>query len=238
MSGTRIELDGTANTRDLGAYEAAAGRRVKTGKLFRSDELANLSERDIAYFEQAGLKTIVDFRTPEEKRNSPDRAIPGARRVELPIDVGSLIDYMTLFNAPPEENRKYLVLGNRFFVDKCQNEYRAFFALLANEANTPLLFHCTAGKDRAGFAAALLLSALGVSRETVLADYMLSGPNVSAHFARTIEAQPAMAPLLTTYPEYLNAAFAEIDDNYGGINDFLTQRLGVDLEKLRQLYTE
>ena len=116
-----------------------------------------------------------------------------------------------------------------------QDVYKEFFSILSEKENAPLLFHCSAGKDRTGIAAALLLSALGVDRETVTEDYMLSAEHITKKYEFITREHPELKPLTTVRKEYLETAFRVIDEEFGGIERYLIDNLEVDLDKL---YTE
>ena len=119
-----------------------------------------------------------------------------------------------------------------------QASYKEFFRILQQEGNAPLLFHCSAGKDRTGFGAMLFLLGLGVDRQTVIDDYLLSAQYLKNKYASMLKEKPDSAPMLTVYREYIETALAEIDRNYGGVENYLANNLGVDLKLLRKLYTE
>jgi protein-tyrosine phosphatase len=223
----------------MGGYRTADGKLVKWDQVIRAGELNKLQPDDVAFFEGLGLKTIVDFRDDGEKAEAPDVPIGTVATTHyFPIEVGNLLDVRTLARASAEQNAGILVEGNKFFATSTQDQYRAFFGVLQDEANLPLLFHCSAGKDRAGFAAALFLSSLGVDRETIIADYLLSGDYVKAKYAAYVSRMPGLAPVFETRREYITAAFETIDSQYGGIEKYLTNNLGVDLNKMKKLYTK
>jgi protein-tyrosine phosphatase len=116
--------------------------------------------------------------------------------------------------------------------------YSLFFTILADTAKTPLLFHCAAGKDRTGVAAALFLSALGVERSTVYADYVLSASLLEERFSPLVKAHPEFRDMVTVKREYLEASFGVIDDEWGGVESYLAEKLGVNSAALREFYTE
>jgi protein-tyrosine phosphatase len=107
-----------------------------------------------------------------------------------------------------------------------------------NENNTPLLFHCSAGKDRTGFASALFLASLGVDKETIIQDYLLSKKQVEEKYAGFVAENPVLEPLMTVKREYIEAALDLIDKEYGGMENYLTHYLQVDTLKMRKIYTE
>jgi protein-tyrosine phosphatase len=126
----------------------------------------------------------------------------------------------------------------RVLVDEARPAYRQLFRLLTEIRNSPLLLHCSAGKDRTGLAAALILFALGTDRGTIYEDYCLSGACLKDKYAADFAATPHLEPLMTVHRSYLDAAFERIDGNYGGPENYLRRELGADIEGLREMYTE
>jgi protein-tyrosine phosphatase len=241
----RLPLDGAHNFRDLGGYETGDGRVLRWGVLYRSDALAGLSDDDLVYLDRLGLRKIVDFRSPLERERDADRlpTTPGLEVSLQPIfgdalDPQQLQDRLLSGDATGEELAGLLVDANRAFVTDFGDEYSAFLRELADPSKLPLLFHCTAGKDRAGFAAAITLLALGVPRETVMRDYLLTNGYSAEHTDRTLRiirlfsllrADPdELRPLFEARPEYLQTAFDTIDEKYGSVDVYLREGLGID----------
>ncbi|MDR1930289.1 MAG: tyrosine-protein phosphatase [Treponema sp.] len=240
-----IPFKGIPNARELGTCRIAAGgsKQVKRGLLYRSGELAVHTDRDRRILEELGIKTVVDFRSEEEKKISPE-VMPGTvrRLEELPIDAGNLMG--TLYSA--EEGWTYASTASGAVADmeklytalpqEALEKYRVLFSLLADPENAPLLFHCSAGKDRTGLAAALVLHALGADRETVMEDYLLSALCLRERLLSP-GVDPRAVPYWTVQESYLRAAFVKIED-YGGMDRYIAGELGADVEHLRKLYTE
>ena len=174
----RLPLQGAFNFRDMGGYETTEGRKVKWGKLYRSEELAGLTEWDIAYLQKSGLKLICDYRTDFEVKHKPNPEITGARQVCLPVmqDLAKDLNINEFFQVGDlsmlGKPGEYLVKMNQDFVSG-NEAFVSFLNLAQNPENLPLVNHCTAGKDRTGFGSALLLL-LGVPEKTVMEDYLLS----------------------------------------------------------------
>jgi protein-tyrosine phosphatase len=167
-------MDGSHNTRELGGYKTTDGKSVKWGMLYRSDKLSDISDTDQEYLQSLGIKKIVDFRSKEEKTEDPDIIPEGINYIEMPINVdGAMRSKIeaVLKGETEKEVKSFLVDANREFVTSYTDVYENFLRGLIDE-DAPTLFHCTAGKDRAGFAAAITLIALGVSKENVIEDYM------------------------------------------------------------------
>lgn len=222
--------------RDLGGYPTQDGKRVKWGKLLRSGDLNELTVKDLQYLESIPLLTDIDFRSRAERENAPDKHPAGLKAyILLPIDAGDLseVEITDATSVPKLMEEAY-----RTIIHKYRDEYKTFFRILAEEGRAPLLFHCSAGKDRTGIAAALILSALGVERSIILEDYLLSAECIKGKYDALIRRQPALAPLATVYPEYLQAAFRTIDEDFGGMEAFLRDSLEADIPLLKERYTE
>ena len=241
----RLPLDGAHNFRDLGGYETQDGRRLRWGVLYRSDALADLSDDDLAYLGRLGLRRVVDFRSPLERERDADR-LPESPDLEVSLrpisgdalDPSELQDRLLSGDASGAELASLLIDANRAFVTDFSDVYSAFLRELADAQRLPLLFHCTAGKDRAGFAAAVALLAVGVSRETVMSDYLLTNGYSAEHTQRMLRiihwasffrSDPdSVRPLFEARPEYLQAAFDTIDAEYGSVDAYLREGLAVD----------
>lgn len=231
-----LNLQGSYNTRDFGGYLMPCGKSIRRGLIYRSDDLSRLTESDLNALAELGLKTVLDFRADDEVARSPNRIAPSVKNnLRLPVQVGNVID---LGSVTPDNGPEIMLTVNRKLVHEYQAEYRDFFKLVSNREKLPLLFHCSAGKDRTGLASALFLAALGADRELIYHDYLLSAENIKSKYGRMVRQSPHLAPLLTVRREYLEAAFEEIDTRYGGPEKYLTEQLGVDIEKLKSIYLE
>lgn len=231
-----LPIEGAYNVRDLGGYPAADNKTVKWRKVIRSGDLNLLTDKDIAYFNEIPLKTYIDFRDSAEIASAPDKTPPSLiNQLFLPIETGNIINMETI---TPEFAETALVEGNKHFARDNQDVYKEFFRILMEQESTPLLFHCSAGKDRTGFGAALFLASLGVDREVIIEDYLLTNKLLKDKYADVIAQMPALKPLFEVRKEYILAAFEVIDTEYGGMESYLTNQLGVDLKRMRELYTE
>lgn len=229
-------MEGAYNVRDLGGYVTTEGRSVKWGKAVRSGDLDKLTDNDLQYLNNFPIRTYIDFRDAAEAAMTPDKQPDSVvNTFHLPVDAGNL---MQMHGLSFEKGEKLMEEINRILVTQSQGTYKEFFRIASDEQNLPLLFHCSAGKDRTGFAAALLLAALGVDRKTIMEDYMLSSDYLKEKYAEDIRAYPILEPLMTVRPSYLEAAFEVIDKEFGGIENYLKNQLNVDFEALKKIYTE
>ncbi|MGH0032182.1 MAG: tyrosine-protein phosphatase [Myxococcota bacterium] len=250
----RLPVDGAHNLRDLGGYATADGRTTRWGMLFRSDALAGLTDDDLRYLERLRLRRVIDFRSALERERDPDRipAIPGLEIVLSPIqgdalDPAELQERILGGEATAREMTGMLVDGNRAFVTDFSDVYADFLHGLADADHLPTLFHCTAGKDRAGFGAALALMAVGVPRETVMRDYLRTNEFSADHTERVLtilrfvsffRTEPDdVRPLFEARREYLQTAFDTIDEKYGDTDGYLRQALGADDALLARIRT-
>ncbi|WP_129649119.1 tyrosine-protein phosphatase [Bacteroides salyersiae] len=231
-----LPMAGAYNMRDLGGYRTVYGKCVKWKMLFRSDDMNKLTAMDLDYLSLLPLRTVIDFRSEVEKNAAIDR-LPQtvSKHIPLSIEAGDMsgITHFDRNNLSAVMEEVYA-----YIIRNMQDVYKEFFSILSEKENAPLLFHCSAGKDQTGIAAALLLSALGVDRETVTEDYMLSAEHITKKYEFITREHPELKPLTTVRKEYLETAFRVIDEEFGGIERYLIDNLEVDLDKLRELYTE
>ncbi|MFE1346119.1 tyrosine-protein phosphatase [Streptomyces sp. NPDC058757] len=233
-----IRLQGTANFRDAGGYRTRDGRWVRMGEVYRSDALDRLTDADLAKLTRLGLRSVVDLRMESERASAPDRVPAGA--THLVADVLAGTGTFTSMPKTPVEAEAMMVEGNRFMVSG--DTAKAAYTGLLDEIreNDGVLFHCTAGKDRTGWAEAALLTALGVPEETVMADYLASNTyRAAANEAVLSHLPPVQAavykPLLDVRPAYLNASFDEVEEEYGSFRAYLRKAVGLDARELKAL---
>jgi protein-tyrosine phosphatase len=244
-----VALDGAVNVRDIGGYRSTCGLEVLRGRLFRGDSLSQLSDADVARLDGLGLRTVIDFRTPGEILLSGSDRLPyGVEFASLPVTGGDLgAVYELIAGGDHERQRRELGDGqaaslmveiNRGFVaDARQREaFGTALRLVCAPGRLPLLYHCSSGKDRAGWMTAIVLTALGVPRELVLRDYLLSNDFHRTGYQKLrldliktgIVADPELLrPIMEQSATYLGAAFEEADRRYRSFGRFLTRGLDV-----------
>ena len=251
-----LPLQGGRNFRDLGGYATADGRHVKWGVLFRSGSMHGLTDADYAWLEAHGIRTVCDFRSTRERTAEPvDWPAAHAPTVfadDYELSRAGLIPAGDMHSWTDTQAR--VAVGTTYvrMLGYFSGQYRRMFAqLLAGHA--PLAFNCSAGKDRTGIAAALLLTALGVPRDTVIADYvatdryldaraLMNSPSQSGVGGPMAGLPPAVVDaFLRADPSYVEAALAVLDSHPGGAEGWLKDEMGLgpaELAKLRGLYLE
>jgi protein-tyrosine phosphatase len=252
-----VVLDGAVNVRDIGGYRTSYGLQVTRGLLFRGDALSQLSGADVERLERLGLRIVIDFRTPGEVLLAGADRLPfGTQLVSLPVSGGDLgLIYELIASGDHERQRRELGDGraaelmvevNRGFVtDPRQREaFGAAVRLVCSAGRLPLLYHCSGGKDRAGWMTAIVLTALGVPRDVVLRDYLLSNDFHRTEYQKLrydlvktgIVTDPdLLRPVMEQSASYLDAAFEEAERRYGSFGRFVTRGLEVSDATLGEL---
>ncbi|MGE5257428.1 MAG: tyrosine-protein phosphatase [Hyphomicrobiales bacterium] len=233
-------VEGCPNLRDLGGYETADTRRVKWGLVFRSSNLNRLTDKGLGQIKRLGIKTVCDFRTEAEALKQPNR-FPGSEAVpyvRLPIQHGDFEPTLVFDRIRNGDygwiSEDFMLQGYIDSVERYPGVWARLFGLLAEPGNRPMLFHCTGGKDRTGVAAALVLMALGVPEETVVADYGLSdGYNSDIRRKINDALRPLgvdiskVQPYFTAPKSRIRGLLQYVDDRYRSVIDYLIRKVGV-----------
>ena len=239
-------LQGASNFRDLGGYPGHDGRPLRWRRLFRSDHLGELTAADHETLRTLGVTRAFDFRGTQERAAQPYE-LSGLRQHSLAIEPTVAQNMLALAEAGLPLTAERMVglmeeLYRRLVNDESARFAQWFGHLL--EDDTPLVFHCTAGKDRTGIAAALLLLALGVPRDVVEEDYLYTN-RVYRRPASTSTAaavpEDALAVLWGVQPRFLHAALDAIDSEHGGAQNYLARRMGLSQaarERLASMYLQ
>ena len=260
--GHSLGIQTVPNFRDLGGYQTSDGSTVVEGLVFRANQLSGISPEDMEKVAELGLKIAYDLRTVDERDARPDELPPGVELVVLDILADSpqagpaMLE--KLMTDPREANE---VLGGGKAEEGFRASYREFVSLpsakkefsklfrgLGDSDGLPSVFHCTTGKDRTGWAAAALLTLLGVPRDHVMEDFLRSNEYILPAYQEVIDGFVAKGgdaaipnAILGVKPEYLEAAFEEMQSQYGTMEKYFSEGLGVDAgqqESLRDLFLE
>ncbi|MFM0395750.1 tyrosine-protein phosphatase [Paraburkholderia phytofirmans] len=240
----QIPLEKVQNTRDLSGIETLDHRHINPHRLYRSGNPTSASPSDIEELKSMHLDTIVDFRAASEKKPTEQSFTKQFPYEDDPVLAGNLAPEAIipmLKRSTATQTHNFMISLYKQFPEKYQPQFTRFLKLA--EANRTILYHCTAGKDRTGFATVLLLSALGVDRATTIANYLESNRyNAAANAQATAQlekigvAPDVLAPLLAVDPDYIGAAMEVIDQQYGGMQHYLVDVLHVNVDKIRANY--
>ena len=247
---TQLPFEGVNNFRDMGGYPLAQGRRVKEGLLFRSDHFSNLTDTDYQLLEKLGIKTVIDLRSHSERDLSPNRFEPTViQEIHLPINVvganvNELIRQMHAGELDMQFARQFLLDANIAFIHDFTQTFKEFFQYLLDENNYPLVFHCSAGKDRTGFCAAISLICLGADLDTVFHDYLATNHCTAEYienYVNDMVAQGMKTPpdvvtaMLQVQEEFLQTAFDVAIEKHSSVEQYLELELQMDAVKRKFL---
>ncbi len=247
-------LQGARNFRDIGGYITNDGRRVKSGLLFRSDNLGSLTRVDFERLDEIGIRQVIDMRAEVERNDSPNLW-------PQPVQANVTVSEITVLYPeldPRESRRKILtwdvedeyfhelmVRANRSLALDFTDRWAAILRGFLSPGGLPAVVHCVEGKDRTGFIVAVVLRTLGVPMETVMADYLRSNDRLEARINRLsvfvylgtlFQVTPdQIRPLLEVRREYLEAAFQTIDEKYGSFDNYLRKGLRLSDKEVAQL---
>lgn len=250
-----IPLEGQSNFRDIGGYKTTDGRTVKWGQVYRTGELPRLTDEDIAVLKNLDLQMVHNFLLEEEiAQRGQDRLPSSTQLVENPIKTSADDLVLAVLEArktgdfsvvPPDLNKEV----HRVLAREGREEYAAMMRALSDPENRPFAFHCSHGVHRTGTATAILLSALGVPWETVREDYLLSNTyreeendkrieQLTAEAAKTLGVPPGevdttnMVAFYILQGDYIDGTLEVILQEYGSMENYLQQGLGLSSEEL------
>lgn len=260
-----LDISGTLNFRDLGGYKTEDGRAVQWGCVYRSAQLDRLSEEGITQMAELGIKTVVDLRFSQESNKYPTipAAVPNAEMLswdkEKAIDSNQQADDMqaswkgSLESHDPQQVKEAMRVNYPQKLYSHAAIYRKMLLRLS-KSKTPLLFHCAAGKDRTGVAAAILLSLLGVSNQQIIDDYLLTqqqlqgrieawiaggatGEKGNQDFQNSLDRYPrhVLDPIFSADESYILTLLEYIDVTYGSFQEYAKQHLGLGDDVIEQL---
>ncbi|MFF2324586.1 MULTISPECIES: tyrosine-protein phosphatase [unclassified Streptomyces] len=252
-----VPASSVINLRDLGGIALGPGRRFRPGAVLRSGQLNELDVARDAAVTSLGVRTVVDLRTADERAMAPDRLPPGARLFVADVlgdNPGVAPARLRALLADPVEAELLLGSGKaeemfaetyrQMVLSPCAAAaYRAFVETAADDLARPVLFHCTAGKDRTGWATALLLMLVGASRDVVRAEFLAVNPVVRVAYAPYVQGfldaggDPDIASaVIEARPRYLDMALDAMDERWGGLDGYVRDGLRVPeaaVERLR-----
>ena len=260
-----LPVKGMVNVRDLGGYKTTDGRRVKPGLLIRGASLATAKDADLALLAAFPVVKVIDFRTDFEKKGKENRPLPGSDYICLPIqliDAGEAPEEITKYKSFDISklimiaafNEKAKTIAQEMYPllvtrSDCQRQFAAFLREVIDTLEGTIYYHCTQGKDRAGLATAFLLSALGVDRETIIADFDKTNQVYAKDvrkYCRRVKLIGGKEEEFAVVKAFIGAntdnfikVLDLIDAEYGSMDAYLRKALGLtetDFEVLRERY--
>lgn len=247
------------NTRDLGGFPAEGGKKIKHGKLLRSGRLYKLPKHTVNALKKMGVTTVIDLRTEPERKEYPDTIISGSRYCKIPLlfTVTTGITYTKhMARTMLDESKR---IKNEFgtadaymikmyetilFDEQSKKQLKEFFDTVTEDENC-VLWHCNAGKDRAGICAMLLEFLLGVDRQLIIEDYCASKDfELSRRFWQKVALAIVPAPrnfkhiliaLMESKPQYITGAIEKAEREYGSVTEYCKQALGITEEQIQAL---
>ncbi|GIN88728.1 hypothetical protein J6TS2_51140 [Heyndrickxia sporothermodurans] len=246
------QFKGLYNFRDIGGFKTSNGKTMRKGVLFRSGELSRLTNQDINKMNSLGLKLICDLRTPQEIKSKPSRMEDqGVRIKNISIyDKSQEFTHFEFFNFFYKKSnsidfRELMMEMYQNMAFSSFNEIRSIFHLLSNEENLPALIHCTGGKDRTGFIAAIIQLLVGVQHEIVIEKYLYSNQLIEPRMKKVEKFIQIMSlfqvsserikPILEVRREYLNDVLSQIIKRYGSIEVYLSESCNISSDCLKNL---
>ena len=260
-----LKIEGVINFRDLGGYVTTDGRKVKWGQVYRSAQLDRLSDVGIKKMAEMDIQSVIDLRFSDETRRYPTirEAVPNAQisawQDELePIETTGSDDIQRSWKASLETNDPAQVReAMRVNYPKKLYSHRAIYRkmlLQLAKGQLPLVFHCAAGKDRTGVAAALLLSLLGVNDKQIVQDYLLTQQEIqrlledwmsggaghqsgSEDFQKKLASYPrdVIQPVFDADESYIQTLLDYVDQNYGGFTQYALRILELERNDIESL---
>jgi len=245
-----VKMKGTPNFRDIGGMATKEGRVVNWGMIYRSSNLADLKKADMVYFNNLNIKHVCDFRYSSEIEKDPDQLPEGAKYHHLPIGGKEGVFYEKLKRRVLKEGlrrkeaKKEFIKVMELFADSAAHDFKPVMDLLNDQKqeNAPLLYHCSGGKDRTGYMTMMILATLGVDKERIREEYLMSNyyrykKNKSiARKARLIGVDPeTLGYILVVQNDYFDAVFGVIENKYGGLENYLLEKYEITPEVRQQM---
>ncbi|MGO4710500.1 tyrosine-protein phosphatase [Chryseobacterium sp. 2TAF14] len=244
-----VKMEGAYNFRDTGGYKTTDGKEVALGRVFRSDAIDKLSDKDLKTFKNKKITTVVDFRGIEEAKKAPDILPENTNYLLCPAGSNNLPTAQDMVKFLKDKNFLFDMYGEGglpYFGER----YRSLFVqLLALKPDESLLFHCTGGRDRTGMASALFLKILGVPQDVIESDYVASNfylaknPTMKNMYSGLSKmagmSEAEIKAQMELRPELIRNFFAAINKKYGSVENFFQVEMGIgprEIVVLKQKY--
>lgn len=253
-----IDLSGARNLRDLGGYPTMDGRRIKQGLLYRSDQLSSLTKHDLEVLSELKLKRIYDLRNKGEQAKDPDK-LPAGQNIQIvpvpfafaELDESVMRKKIVHGQLNKGDTEKLMIKSYETYVIDYNKQIALIVRGMAEQGGLPALIHCVHGKDRTGLVIATILEVLGVPKDIIMQDYLLTNMfwesetnrlSTLAHIGSLFRTPSSeVRNLMVAKPEYLEDAVKEVKKDYGSIDNYIHEGLGLDdatIEKIRDALLE
>jgi protein-tyrosine phosphatase len=242
-----LPLEGAFNFRDLGGYRTASGSSIRWNRLYRSGTTHRLTDGDLAWLTERGIRFAHDLRSNSERLGQPNRLqdVPGLRYAFVAHDdiAGDIGRSLRAAGASRDNTRQTMLRFYREIPHTFKPSFRALFLHLA-EGDLPLVFNCSAGKDRAGIAAALILSVLEVPQASILEDYLLTEQCFEQSCDMFVGkyqglfdgiSRDVWEPLLRADADYLMAALDSLKSAFGSVANYVHTELGISPAEMARI---
>ncbi len=254
-----MKLEAAPTFRDMGGAIASEDRRLRSGLLYRGGHLLDPSVEELAYVRSLGLRQVFDLRSASERARQPSRWLDACTDTgDVPHEIHSDVNtdvraghdaLLRLLEADCGVSgaRQMMLQTYRNFPGGFSEQLRPLFDALLDVRRMPVLVHCTAGKDRTGFACAMVMHALGADEETIFAEYLRTGDvlvnsplaaslgEMLSHHLRRAMDPATIAVIMGVEEDFLGAAFDALHSNYGSIDAYLEQVAGMNAARCEQL---
>lgn len=248
-----LQFEGTFNFRDIGGLQTTDNKNMKSGILFRSGELSWLSSNDLNKLQELNIKLICDLRTPNERKSKPDKipASNGIRIVNVPFyynnkDLSNREFYSLLLNRSKELDFEVMIKEIYHEIAfKHTAQINEVLKLISDPDNLPMLIHCTGGKDRTGVISAVIQLLMGIDKEKVLEDYLISNAFIEQRVKRTLKfirwmslfriSPERIKPMLIVRRDYLEDVLEIIFKQHKTVEEYLLRTCGVNQTCIRSL---
>lgn len=258
----KLDFEKLHNIRDLGGMRSSDGSVIRDGCFIRAGDLSELTDSDRNKLKDI-VGRLIDFRSDQERLEKPDAVLDGISYIHIPI-MDSLTAGVTrekeadkqiiatLADKPAQAKKYMCEMYRSFATESAVMQYSKFIRLLFDKNDKAILWHCTAGKDRAGVASAIIEEILGIPRDTIIADYLVTNEYLKEDIAFLTEfvknrlgggsdmADEALRYLFGAKEEYIEEYYGAIEEKYGSFPRFITDGLGLsgeDVILLKDKYT-
>lgn len=247
-------FNGIPNFRDFGGYPTLDGRRVREGRLFRSQAFGDATEEDLERLAGLSIRLVCDLRSQMERAQMPGRWPQGAEPLRMHMDIRTDVraghgEFIASIREQPNALgvERAMRITYRGMPAAFARALPELLEYLLDDKHLPAVIHCQAGKDRTGFICAVILHALGVDREHILKDYLLSAQRINVE-ALGIDLLPtfsavvgvpmpadSLKPALDVRLEYIQEALTQVDTDYGSLDAYLEKAGRMTPQRLRRL---